>query len=767
MARTRYREERTLVRRLCRLPREEEERSEFNHKVLKLREQFKKFNLDASETCQWLMGIRPDGKRANERTKLFWDFFLEPEKFLKEEDKDKSDRCRRVVFDFVAGFEKDTALSEFSFSKELMDSIQAIKSMPRIPCAEKLFQRLVQLNPAHRQVLLKASSEWIFAHYQKAKDNWEFQHKHWEEEKKGWENRYPDLTDEIRKEFTEIFKQMDIREKRPRICPWERLKESKDNCLYAGEKIGKKNHAQLCKKYKDFLDDCKRNNVKKFFAENAEKYLSLKRNQPYLPKEIIIKEFLNKNPKAKWFTDAWDKYLKAMGITEQTILSRGSLPHCVEFGDDKECQFNQHTEKCRQYKALLDAKPELQALEGLYRKWREKYLSGPSKPSFKYPSAKKLSMPKIFGAGFFEVDFNKSILKLRLDDMPEGKFLEFGFIPWPKDYKPQPNETEITSCQVNFIGTRPRVGFRFKTPHKKSRFTISQDEIDELRSRKYPRQEQDQKFLDEARKRLLESFPQDPKKELKILAVDLGEKTGGAVLFKGTDFQKYFPLKVVKMKKLLEIRPEDEKDKNDKISKEEKKELRKKGLGKWHIALHLEARREQAKAIAEKRQKEKEKAELRNFDLRKLTLHTRWMIRDWVRLNASQIIQLAEQNQVDLIVFESMRGFSVPGREEIGKEDKKLAFLAAGQIRRKVAEKAVERGMRIITVPYLESSKHCSICKKLQKDEKIWRKNKLDEHKFRCEKCKAEMNSEENAARVLARVFWGEITLPGQLPDHT
>jgi len=83
-----------------------------------------------------------------------------------------------------------------------------------------------------------------------------------------------------------------------------------------------------------------------------------------------------------------------------------------------------------------------------------------------------------------------------------------------------------------------------------------------------------------------------------------------------------------------------------------------------------------------------------------------------------------------------------------------------------VREKAVERGMLVVTVPYLKSSQFCAKCVKEQQDKKTWGKNKRF-HRFSCEKCGHKANSDENAAGVLGRVFWGEIELPKKLPDHT
>ena len=63
------------------------------------------------------------------------------------------------------------------------------------------------------------------------------------------------------------------------------------------------------------------------------------------------------------------------------------------------------------------------------------------------------------------------------------------------------------------------------------------------------------------------------------------------------------------------------------------------------------------------------------------------------------------------------------------------------------------------TVPYFKSSQVCSACGAVQENAGLLRKNK-QKRKFVCERCEKECNSDANAARVLARVFWGEIDLP-------
>ncbi len=774
MASTRYSESRTLVRRLRRLP--GESRADFRGKVLRLRRRFQQFNTDVSEICQWVMSHRPGGKKGCDATREFWDFFLEPKPIPCEQDEDEADRCRRIVFDAAAGLEPQSRILEIGLGPSLLESVQAVGKTTPTVAATRLFQRLAALDVSHRQVLVKAAAEWIVARYLRGYENWQRQREEWAKEKAEWEaqSEHVALSESARDGFNEIFKDLGIKNKRPRVCTWERLQANKNDCQWAGERISVggcwKSHSSLCAKYKSFLESYARQsnaggNLRKYFVPNAEGYLNLRlRRTPRGSRGAAMAVFLQECPRAQWFRQAWAAYLQALGITEQTVLAAGGgLPHCVEFASDRDCAYNVHTDKCQEYRRRLQASPDLQPLEGLYREWRAKYLSGPAKPCFQYPSQRRLPMPKIFGKGYFRVDFANSLLELRLEDGAEGRFDGFRFAPWPADYEPRPQDAEITSVHISFAGTRARVGFHFRVRHKTSRFAVSQDEIDDLRSRRYPRQTQDAQFLAEARKRLLESFDGDAERPVRLLAVDLGTEGGSAAVFEGRRFVAAQPLQVVKIEKLYEARPKPDKTGREKMSKDKRKEAGQKGLGPGHVGRHLESWARGAQDIADKRRTASpEPAAVRvgEHDMRRLSLHVRWMIRDWVRLNARQIIEAAEQNNVDLIVLESMRGFRAPGYDKLDEDKKRrLAFFAHGRIRRKVREKAVERGMRVVTVPYLRSSQVCAGCGTPQQNKDAWRKNKA-QHRFRCENCGREYNSDENAARVLARVFWGEINLP-------
>lgn len=750
MANTRYKQERTLVLKLQRLP--EEKRGEFKGKVLRLRRQFEQFNVDVSEICQWIMSLRPEGgKYGSEETQPFWAFFIGREETLERDDQLAKDR--RLMFDAAAGLASDESLVSHIRQQSLMDSIWAVRSLPQTQTTQKLFARMEKYCPSHRMILLKSAAEWIIARYQRGYENYKSKLKNWEEEKEKWEKENPTLTPIIREEFSSIFKHLPktseekegIIRKNPRICGWEQLKKSTNNCQYTGKKIkvgGRKYkaHAVLCERYYDFVKQYKKkaNNGKKFeeeFIRNVEHY----RNK---------KESL-----ANWFPEVWKAYLKKLEIKEETALHH--LPHCVYINKGEDCEYNKHTELCVRYKKILQSKPELQEHEKLYREWRKKYLTAPKRPSFRYPSSKNLSTPKLFGKDFFHIDFWKSVVGLRLEGLEgisEREFVNFGFAPWPKDYSVQPREEDIQSVQVNFVGSRARIGFRFQVPHLESRIGFSQDAIDELRSKKYPREAQDEDFLREVRCKLTESFTAgDPESEMRVMAVDLGSSKAAAVLYKGKKFEKGCLLDVVKLDKLYKERQKNKKKEKPGNNSKPKREFGEHaGVSQQHMARHLKSWGESASNIAKSRSMEPG-SKLRSHDLRSLSLHQKGMFRDWVRLNTSRITKFAKENKVDLIVFESHRDFKLPGYEEINIEQKhRMGYLRPRQIKQKVAQKAVEEGMRVIGVPYYRSSQFCAECGADQKGR----------FKKKCRKCKKKSDSDINAARVLALVFWGDLVLP-------
>jgi hypothetical protein len=717
------------------------------------------------------MGLRLPDKNPDPGKSLIWDLLLAPEKRSVNIEDSKLDYFRLTVFEIAVGWRDKADLFEYGLPGDIYELIGAIPCTGKNISAQRMLARIKEKSAPHKLILVKTATEWIIARYLRPNEYWPSRHEAWKKEKEEWENKHPELTPEIRQKYNRIFHELKVRIKSPRICSWERLRQGKDNCEFAGESInlnGKKvRHSPLCAKFYQFLKNAEnKKNVKEYFVVNAKIYLGYRTGG--VNGLQAMSNLTRDNPKSKnWFSAAWVQYLKLLGVNEDTIIQEykyGSrLPHCENIGG-AECEFNKHTELCRRYYALLDEfKPDELALENLYREWRREYLTGPHKPSFRYPSSADMPVPKIFGNNYHEIDFHNSILKLRLDDMPEGRFLSFGFKPWPADYDFQPGNTEITSVQIHFNGTRARVGFRFKVGHKNSCFSISQDDIDSLRSKQFSRKSDDQRFLETVRPLLLENCSKKPE-ELIIMTVDLGSKNAAYAIFKGLENIKSDLLKIAKIDALYANWPKEGDNKSSSGNKADETP-KYKGLNKEHVGRHLDSRRDSGLKLLERRKKlsQMEKTEISSHDLRRITLHIRWMLRDWVRLNASQIIKEASKNAVDLIIFESMRGFKAPDYDKIGEDEKKrrLAFFAYGKIRRKVAEKAVERGMRVITAPYFFSSKTCSKCGRLQTNEKVWRENKKNKS-FECEneKCKFKEDSDKNAAIVLVKVFWGKIKLP-------
>ncbi len=803
MATSSYKQARTLVRRLCRLP--GEDKAHFKQKIARLRTHFERFNIDVADICQWLMGLRPKETADDRGVTVFWEFFLDPAMGATEVEEALRDRWRLAVFDDVAGFHDLNEIAGEPLPHTLRGAMHQAAMRPKTPNALSLFTRLRGLDPSHRLVLLKAAAEWIVSRYQRVIQNWECQRAQWEQEKCEWEKLHPQLTEHARNAFTSIFKSLSdpdrngrtgVRRKNPRICCYERLAQHKHNCVYAGEK----GHSPLCWKYSDFLREQKGRDSKfnaKHFATNAAKYvdelLRLKKkpsNRKVTIHQAALERLYKQVPQCqRWFKDSWKAYLHALNLSEDTILNYRRLPHCLKIGETWEkskCEWNRHTELCLHYKDAVAALPlETLKLEPAYREWRRDYLEGPRKPSFRYPSSRDLPMPKIFGSAFHEIDFARSVLRLRLDDMPQGEWMEFGFTAWPLGYRPGKDEVNVKSVHVNFVGSRARAGFRFDVAHRKSRFRCSQDEIDESRSRQFPRRAQDHQFLNAARKRLLESFSGVAEEEMRALAVDLGETGASGSIYQGRAHLRDSALRIVKIDACYPGVPDILDFDQERIPPVQfQKEIDWRGLRKEHVAHHLAQIQQGASRIAEVRATNGlTAAALRKSDFRGLTRHIRWMIRDWVRHNAAQIVALAEQEHCDLIIFESLRGFRPRGYDVMDSAQKRrLAFFAYGAVRRNVVEKAVERGMRVVTVPYGYSSKMCSGCGHKQQDEGRWRRMK-GQRRFECEcgdpprrgrptasaidprsegrcRCRLKLDSDANAARVLARVFWGEIELP-------
>lgn len=808
---SRYREARVLVRRLCRLP--GEDKADFRRKVRRLREHFERFNSDVGALCQWLMALRRQYGNPHDPASFgtLGDLLLDPRLEGREPDESERDRWRLAIFDDVAGLRSVATLGGQPLPAHLRTAMDKARShgpqtRPENVAADRLFKHLRDLERAHRLVLLKSAAEWVVGRYQRGMENWVRQREEWERERQEWERAHPALTEQVRQRFTQVFKSLvwdpqkppGVRSRRPRICPYERLRNNRDDCIWAGQ-MG---HALLCSRYQDFIKRRKARNPKfhpDLFEQDAREYLKRCAAHSNKPKTHVLREMFGREGQfsQQRFSENWQAYLREMGLDEAGLIKDQCLPHCLRIDgmfERSKCTWNPHTELCGQYRRALENPDNgfderTLELEPLYREWRRDFLAPPRKPCFRYPSSRDLPTPKIFGEGFHQIDWERSILRLRLDDMRPGEWIEFGFVPWPSDYRPSKEEVRdrVTSVHIHFLGTRARAGFRFDAPHAPSRLACTQDEIDELRSRTFPRARQDQQFLEAARKRLVESFrsgpggpPGDASRELRLLAVDLGETGAATAVYQGTTHESDEKLNILKIDRLYDRCPEPPRAPDTSRPADPQPPLERvdpRGLRKEHVGRHLERMSQQAADIARKRQSDgPATVTIADHDLRGLKRHVAWMIRDWVRLNASQIIQAAERHHCDLIVFESLRGFRPPAYDQVNLEDQRkkrwLAMFAYGRIRRKVAEKAVERGMRVVTVPYFRSSQFCSECSHEQQDKGRWRRNKCA-GKFVCEchegrhsrpcRCDLELDCDHNAARVLARVFWGQITLPS--PD--
>jgi hypothetical protein len=771
-----------------------EEKAVHRAKIRQLRSHFQRFNIDVAELCQWWMSIRKrfGNSQKPESFGTLGDFLLEPSIHGVDAGEKVKDRWRLAVFDAVAGFTSEVQLQNAALPSELRQSISEAAQATQNTATKKLFLRLGQLEKPHRLVLLKSAAEWIIARYQRGTANWVNQTKIWAEEKSEWELQHPELTPEIRERYNAIYRQLKLSDSKPRrvnprICPLTRIREGQGNCIYAEEK----GHGPRCWKYSSFTKLRKKENPKfnnDHFESNAVQYLRAL-NRGKTPEEALGAI----HTKARhWFPVAYRKYLDVLGLKEAKLLRHSELPHCLKIDgvyEKSKCEHNPHTELCKQYAELAKSlSPSDLSLEDKYLEWRKRFFKGPSKPVFRYPSSDELPMPKVFGDGFHEIDLDRSVLRLRLDGMLEGEWMEFGLIPWPNDYSPSRKQVVITSVHINFIGTRARAGLRFDVQHLPSRFGCKQEQIDILRSRVYPRRSNDEAFLDAAKKLLLDSF--QGQEDLRVMSVDLGSTGCGASFYHGRHHRLDVHLPIIKVHQLFTAPPalDDIPQFTEAVSpdpRQKRPDVDALGLSHKHILWHLDSLSKATEELAKRRSQPDLPAGPQNHDLRGDTRHVRWMIRDWVRLNARQIIDAAEKHGCDLIVFESMRGLRLPGyNEAMGHENKKRreGLLAFGRVRRKVTEKAVERGMRTITVPYGRSSQVCSSCGRWQcdtaSDKKRWKKDK-DKKRFICkysscplhlklpkegkkkiEVLKQALDSDINAARVLARVFWGEITLP-------
>ena len=793
------------------------------------------------------------------------DFLLEPSAVDAEasDDEDQTDRLRLAVFDVVAGIEPLSSLSGQSIPAEAANAADAEGGVGLNPTARALFDRLRELHPIRRMLILKAAAEWVLNRYRRALEHREFLLQSWQAEKAEWERQHIKVPAEdwatACDQLTEVFRSLPdpeagdrpgIRRRNPRICRFERLQLNIDNCAY-----GERGHGPLCWKYATFQKVCcacgksrergRQLNKsirelmpahrfgdeqvaavtrliesghghafnKKFFEKHfpgdvaryieSRRSLQTKQGQRGQPHQLALDSlYRNKPPQqAKQFRQrfnaVWRAYLQCLGVNESTVLdsdaARGPdrLPHCIKIGatgSESKCSFNKHTELCSIYRKKLLSLPEsTQQLEGDYREWRRLgFLAPPRKPSFRYPSSRDLPTPKIFGKGFFKVDFVRSVVALRLEDSPDGDWLEFAFVPWPRKYD-QKRDVTVTSVHLHFVGSRARLGFRFAVRAQPSRLQITQDTLDDLR-RQYRRASQRRTLLSETRTALETAFAGKLETELRILAVDLGEKGAAAAVYQGRTHEADVPLRITKLEKRYPLPTGAEVP--DGAVEQAARDGRH-GLTKEHVAHHLIQFAAATRTIVQARQTPAQSlVTLERDDLRGLQLHVKWMIRDWVRHNASQIVAVAEQHQCDLIVFEDLRQITVPGYDALAANDQRekrsMSVMSFGRIRGKVTEKAVERGMRVVTVPEFRSSRVCAECGHDQCaeswQEKRWRENKLKRGEFHCMcgapppkgknrgmreskderespkcACQFRSSSDVNAARCVARILLGEI----------
>lgn len=761
----------------------DQSKEEFRFNVRRLKQNSEQFNLDVSGICQWLMGIRPGGKRGfGDEVRPLWEFFLAPENVSLDGDANKDklrlDSLRVEVFEVAVKWRGADDPAVLQIPEEIISGARRIADSPLEStdiCGSSLFERLHRMQRTHLAIILKSAADWIYSRYQRPKEKWAENRPIWERERVEWEKSHSELKEGIREKFNAILLDMGIKSKSFRICPAEKLLNLKHNCEIGGKAIpsGEKfiRHHQNCYNYWNFCREMSKNDGKtgfnkKQFAENANRYLKISgRNQKLTGDERLwelYRELKTDDKKFnisfdKWkFPNYWRAYQKFMGLNVGKMRAAGGIEklHCTSFGSD--CCFNKHTELCEKYaKHLKDLPSEIHVHDKVYRQWRKKFFRGPRKPTFTYPSAASPA-PKIFGREYYRIDWEQSVIGIRLEGMPTGQFLEFRFKEWPRRYDIEKARDAVTSVSIHFVGTRAKVALRFETPQKPSRFILSQEEIEDLRSGENRPREDERSFPEPVRRAILESFNGDPEKDLRILTVDTGTSGGAAVgLFIGKEFKECEVLKIVKSKELLQnskdLKAEREVEHPDGTKE---KRFYVPGLSREHHQLHLERYAGEAAKFADFRPAAKDTGGVNytGSDLRRLRLHSGWMIRDWARLNASQIIAAAEKFEVHLILMESQRGFVAPGYDKLSESIKKhrMAFWPYGLVRRKVTEKAVERGMRVTVMPYKGSSRTCPEC---------GQKNRS--HFCKCNSCNFKpSNRDESAVRVLGKLFWGELSLP-------
>ncbi len=357
------------------------------------------------------MGIRPGGRRSDERSRPLWEFLIGSGKHESATDDPAYDRQRLNAFERAF-----LGTSDHTIPREVQAAAEYVSDLPLTTSGQRLLERWRTLNWSHRMILLKSCAEWVFSRYERGIENYNRQIKLWRTEKREWETKNSDLTMEACAHFDRVFSELGITSRNPRICSWDRLKGQKDDCEYAGEFLKGRNHSALCVNYSRFLEGLDKRH-RKHFPGNAQLYLETRQQKAELSWEQAMEIALKGIPQARvWFPNAWKRYTRDV-ISEKAIREEhgGLLPHCQEFNN--RCAWNVHTEQCGLYRSSLAALPEeIRQQEAAYRRWRGNgYAWPPRKPVFQYPSAGSLPMPKLFGRDFFEIDFTRSVVRLRLD----------------------------------------------------------------------------------------------------------------------------------------------------------------------------------------------------------------------------------------------------------------------------------------------------------------------------------------------------------------
>jgi hypothetical protein len=152
-----------MVRGVRRLP--GEDRAAFRKNVKILRNHVEKFNVNVSEICQWLIGLRPSDENQDAKSGPFWEYILDPGQDAAEESEEETDRIRLKVFEVAAGLKDESELSPLSLPGTILESIRNVASEQRTKTAEKLFERMEKISSSHRRLLIRSAAVWFRVKY--------------------------------------------------------------------------------------------------------------------------------------------------------------------------------------------------------------------------------------------------------------------------------------------------------------------------------------------------------------------------------------------------------------------------------------------------------------------------------------------------------------------------------------------------------------------------------------------------------------------------